>query len=52
MWKLALGFVAFAGLSLFVIISGGENLSMSGESHSVESHTQAPAVASTQEASK
>ncbi len=43
MLKLILGFVAFAAVSLFVIMQGGENLSMSGESHSGDSHTAAPA---------
>ena len=33
MWKLVIGFIAFAGLSLFVIMKGGDNLDMGGEKH-------------------
>jgi hypothetical protein len=45
MWKIVLGFVAFAALAMFVIIKGGDNVDMSGESHSIESHEEKPAVA-------
>ena len=44
MWKIALGFVVFAGLALFVIMKGGENLDMSGEKHSIEAHPPAAAA--------
>lgn len=33
MWKLILGFVAFAALALFVIMKGGDKLDMGGEKH-------------------
>jgi hypothetical protein len=33
MWKLAVGFVIFAALAMFVIIKGGDSLDMSGEKH-------------------
>jgi hypothetical protein len=33
MWKLALGFVIFAALAMFVIIKGGDSLDMAGEKH-------------------
>lgn len=33
MWKIAIGFIAFAALGMFVIIKGGSNLDMSGEKH-------------------
>ncbi len=36
MWKLALGFVAFAALSLFVIFKAGDNVDMSGEKHGAD----------------
>ncbi len=43
MWKIAVGFVLFAALSIFVIMKGGDKLSLAGESagHSEE----APAAA-------
>ncbi|HET6827571.1 MAG TPA: hypothetical protein VFH35_02745 [Ramlibacter sp.] len=44
MWKIAVGFVAFAALALFVIMKGGDNLDMGGEKHGAEAvHTPAPA---------
>jgi hypothetical protein len=44
MWKIAVGFVAFAALALFVIMKGGDNLDMSGEKHGSEAVTpHAPA---------
>jgi hypothetical protein len=46
MWKIALGFVAFAGLALFVILKGGDNLDMSGEKHGADV-VQTPAPAAT-----
>lgn len=42
MWKIALGFVVFAALALFVIMKGGDQLDMSGEKHEV--HPTAPAA--------
>ena len=36
MWKIALGFIVFADLSLFVIMKGGDKVEMSGEQHGVE----------------
>ena len=44
MWKIALGFIVFAGLSLFVIMKGGDKLDMGGEQHGAEV-THAPAAA-------
>jgi hypothetical protein len=43
MWKLAVGFVAFAALALFVIFQAGDKVDMSGEKHGTE--TVAPAGA-------
>ncbi|GAA0755314.1 hypothetical protein LRH25_18780 [Ideonella azotifigens] len=38
MWKLALGFVVFAALALFVVMKAGDSVDMSGEKHGIESH--------------
>jgi hypothetical protein len=35
MWKIALGFVAFAALGLFVIFKAGDKVDMGGEQHGV-----------------
>ncbi len=45
MWKLIVGFVAFAAVSLYVIMQGGDKIDMGGEKHGVESHAPAPAGA-------
>jgi hypothetical protein len=46
MWKIAIGFVVFAGLSLFVIMKGGDNIDMGGEKHGAEAvHAPAPVAA-------
>ena len=44
MWKIGLGFIAFAALAMFVIVKGGDNVDMSGESHSIEVHEKTPAT--------
>ena len=36
MWKLALGFVVFAALALFVIFKAGSNIDMGGEKHGAD----------------
>ena len=44
MWKIAIGFVAFAAISLFVIMKAGDQVDMSGEKHSGDvTHAPAPA---------
>ena len=44
MWKIALGFVVFAAVSLFVIFKAGDKVDMSGEKHGSEvSHEAEPA---------
>ncbi len=44
MWKLALGFVVFAALALFVIFKAGDSVDMGGEKHGSEvSHEAEPA---------
>ena len=36
MWKIALGFVAFAAIALFAIFQAGDKVDMGGEKHGVE----------------
>ena len=43
MWKIAVGFVLFAALALFVLSRGGD-IDMGGEKHGDTSHIAAPAV--------
>ena len=44
MWKIAVGFVVFAALALFVIMKGGDSLDMTGEKHGSEAvHAPEPA---------
>ena len=38
MWKIVVGFIVFAALSMFVIMKGGDNLDMSGEKHGGDHH--------------
>jgi hypothetical protein len=43
MWKIAVAFAIFAGLALWVISKGGDNLDMSGEKHGAEAVQSEPA---------
>ena len=43
MWKIAVAFVAFAALSLFVLLKAGDKVDMSGEKHGTEAVQAAPA---------
>jgi hypothetical protein len=43
MWKIALGFIIFAGLALFILSKGGD-IDMSGEKHGAEAN-HAPEIA-------
>ena len=43
MWKLIVGFVAFAALALY-LMTKGEAVDMSGEKHGDMSHVEAPAA--------
>jgi len=36
MWKIVVGFVLFAALSLFVIMKAGDKVDMSGEKHGAD----------------
>ncbi|MBA4342447.1 MAG: hypothetical protein C0423_09880 [Methylibium sp.] len=44
MWKIALGFLVFAALALFILSKGGD-IDMGGEKHGVESHSEPAASA-------
>ena len=46
MWKIAVGFVVFAGLAMFVIMKGGNSLDMGGEKHGAEAVHAPEAAAS------
>jgi hypothetical protein len=41
MWKIAVGFVLFAAIAMWVIIQGGDSLDMAGEKHD-SSHAEQP----------
>ena len=49
MWKIAVGFVVFAGLAMFVIMKGGNSLDMGGEKHGAEA-VHAPAAGASETA--
>ena len=44
MWKIAVGFIVFAAVALFVIFKAGDKVDMSGEKHGAEA-VHAPAAA-------
>jgi hypothetical protein len=43
MWKIALGFIVFAGLALFILSKGGD-IDMGGEKHGAEATHVEPAA--------
>jgi hypothetical protein len=43
MWKIAVGFVVFAAVALFVIMKAGDKVDMSGEKHGADA-VHAPAA--------
>jgi hypothetical protein len=45
MWKIAVGFAAFAGLALFIMMKSGADIDMGGEKHGIEVHEAASAPA-------
>jgi hypothetical protein len=45
MWKLIVGFIAFAALALFILTKSGGNIDLSGEKHDVTGGHDAPASA-------
>ncbi len=47
MWKIAVGFILFAALALYILNKSGADVDMGGEKHSVEApHSAEPAKAS------
>ncbi|RZL61043.1 MAG: hypothetical protein EOP81_18375 [Variovorax sp.] len=45
MWKIVVGFVIFAAISLFIISKGGDKIDMGGEKHGGDAaHAPAPAA--------
>jgi hypothetical protein len=50
MWKLIVGFIAFAALALFILTKSGGNIDLSGEKHDVTGGHDAPAAASAPDA--
>jgi hypothetical protein len=48
MWKIAVGFIVFAALALFILSRGGGDIDMSGEKHGTDT---APAPAASEPAS-
>lgn len=45
MWKLIVGFIAFAALALFILTKSGGNVDLSGEKHDVTAHEPAASEA-------
>ncbi len=45
MWKLIVGFIAFAALALFILTKSGGNIDLSGEKHDVAAHEPAASEA-------
>jgi hypothetical protein len=46
MWKIVVGFLAFAGLAMFILMKSGGDIDMSGEKHGVDAHEPAAPAAS------
>lgn len=45
MWKIVVGFIAFAALAMFVIIKAGDKADMGGEKHGADAvHAPEPAA--------
>lgn len=48
MWKIVVGFVLFAALSMYVIIKAGDKADMGGEKHGADAvHAPEPAASTT-----
>ena len=52
MWKIIIGFIVFAALSLFVILQGGDKIDMGGEKHGGDVHAPAEPAAAGASAAK
>lgn len=51
MWKIIVGFVLFAAVSMYVIIAAGDKADMGGEKHGADAvHTPEPAASTPAEA--
>ena len=46
MWKIVVGFIAFAALALYVLQKSGGDIDLGGEKHDVSALAAAPAAAS------
>ena len=44
MWKLIVGFIAFAALALFILTKSGGNIDLGGEKHDVTAGGHEPAA--------
>jgi len=51
MWKIVVGFVLFAAVSLFVIMKAGDKVDMGGEQHTGDIGGHAPAAGASAPAS-
>ena len=51
MWKMLLGFIAFAVLAVFLLMKGGGNVDMGGEKHGIETPEATTETASASAAS-
>ncbi|MFZ6748329.1 hypothetical protein [Undibacterium sp. Ren11W] len=52
MWKIAVGFVLFAALALFIIFKAGDKVDMQGESgNPTEAHVESASATATEKAS-
>ncbi|WP_428422106.1 hypothetical protein [Methylibium sp.] len=47
MWKIALGFIVFAAVVMYVLTKSGGNVDMGGEKHGVEAPPAASPASST-----
>jgi hypothetical protein len=52
MWKIAVGFIAFALLALFVVMKGGDKIDMQGEAGSHAPAASEPASSGSTTAAK
>ena len=52
MWKIALGFLVFAGIALFILTRSGGDVALGGEKHSVEAPAAPPAASAAAAPSK
>ncbi|HEY1130621.1 MAG TPA: hypothetical protein VGF12_14560 [Roseateles sp.] len=51
MWKLIVGFIAFAALALYILTKSGGNIDLSGEKHDVTAGHEPAASAAVEAAS-